>query len=216
MDVKALFVDAAGTLLRPREPIGVTYTRFARLRGHEVDPVEVEHRFRAAMKGAGTLPQQGDGRLFWSRVVAESVGVDDNRLFEDLYEWYAEPKAWWIDTEALEVLGRIARQGVRLGIISNWDRRLRILYQRFALERMFTVLICSAELGVEKPDPWIFKIACRTAGVSPRQAIHIGDDPEKDVAGANRAGLVGMLHDDEEGWNGLPDRIAVLRRAVFR
>jgi putative hydrolase of the HAD superfamily len=217
VDVKALFVDAAGTLLRPREPVGVTYTRFARARGHAVDPVEVEHRWRASMKSSsGALRQRGDGRLFWSRVVAESVGVEDERLFEELYEWYAMPKAWWIDTEALHVLGRIARQGVRLGIISNWDRRLRTLYQRFALERMFSVLVCSAEHGVEKPDPWIFKIACRAAGVSPRQAIHIGDDPEKDVAGANRAGLVGMLYDDEEGWSGLPDRIAVLRRAVFR
>jgi len=216
VDVKALFVDAAGTLLRPREPIGVTYTRFARARGHAVDPVEVEHRWRASMKGAGALRQQGDGRVFWSRVVAESVGVEDHALFEQLYAWYALPKAWWIDSEALHVLGRVARQGVRLGIISNWDNRLRTLYQRFALERMFSVLVCSAELGIEKPDPWIFKIACRTAGVSPRQAIHIGDDPEKDVAGANRAGLLGMLYDDEEGWGGLPDRIAVLRRAVFR
>ena len=216
MHVKALFVDAAGTLLRPREPIGVTYARFARQRGHTADPVQIEHRWRAAMKAGSGQRQVGDGRLYWSRVVAESVGVEDERLFEDLYEWYATPKAWWIDTEALVVLGRIARQGVRLGIISNWDRRLRTLYQRFALERMFSVLICSAEHGVEKPDPWIFRIACRTAGVSPRQAIHIGDDAEKDVAGANRAGLLGMLYDDDEGWAGLPDRIAILRRAVFR
>ena len=78
MDVKALFVDAAGTLLRPREPIGVTYTRFARLRGHEVDPVEVEHRFRAAMKGAGTLPQQGDGRQPRTNHLGDvTVGVDE-------------------------------------------------------------------------------------------------------------------------------------------
>lgn len=215
MEVKALFVDAAGTLLRPREPVGMTYARFARARGHVADPVLVEHRFRNAMKGPHG-PQRGDGRVYWSKIVAEAVGVEDGRLFEDLYEWYAEPKAWWIDTDALTVLGKIARQGVRLGIISNWDRRLRTLYQRFALERMFSVLVCSAELGVEKPDPWIFRIACRTAGVSPRQAIHIGDDPQKDVDGANRAGLVGLLHDDDEGWQQLPDRINVLRRTVFR
>lgn len=215
MEVKALFVDAAGTLLRTREPIGVTYARFARERGHPADPVEVEHRFRAAYRNAAT-PQQGDGRAFWRPLVAEAIGVDDSRLFEDLYEWYATPKAWWIDDEALRTLGGIARQGVRLGIVSNWDRRLRLLYERFALERMFSVLICSAEVGVEKPDPWIFTIACRTIGVSPRQAIHVGDDARKDVDGANRAGLVGLLYDDEEGWRGLPARIAVMRRAVFR
>ncbi len=215
MEVKALFVDAAGTLLRAREPIGVTYARFAHARGHAADPVEVEHRFRAALKAAPGR-QRGDGRAFWRPLVADAIGVDDGRLFEDLYEWYATPKAWWIDDEALRTLGKIARQGVRLGIISNWDRRLRLLYERFALERMFSVLICSAEVGVEKPDPWIFTIACRTAGVSARQAVHIGDDPLKDVAGANQAGLVGMLHDEEEGWAGLPGRLAVLRRTVFR
>jgi putative hydrolase of the HAD superfamily len=216
MEVKALFVDAAGTLLRPREPVGVTYARHARARGHTADPVQVQHRFREALVAARAGRQQGDGRAYWSRVVADAIGVDDPVLFEDLYQWYAKPKAWWIDTEALTVLGTIARQGVRLGIISNWDRRLRTLYQRFALERMFPILACSAELGVEKPDPWIFRIACRTAGVSPRDAVHIGDDPRADVEGANRAGLVGLLHDDEEGWTTLPDRLAVLRRTIFR
>ncbi len=215
MEVKALFVDAAGTLLRTREPVGVTYARFARARGHASDPVAVQHRFRDAMRAAPDR-QQGDGRAYWRPVVAHAIGVEDEPLFEDLYQWYAHPKAWWIDDEALRTLGRIARQGVRLGIISNWDRRLRTLYERFALERMFSVLICSAEVGVEKPDPLIFTIACRTAGVSPRQAIHIGDDPDKDVAGANRAGLIGMLHDDDEGWRGLPERIAVIRRTVYR
>jgi putative hydrolase of the HAD superfamily len=212
MDVKALFVDAAGTLLRTREPVGVTYARFARVRGYDADPVEVQHRFLTMMRQPRTDRQTGDGRAFWAEVVAASVGVRDDALFEDLYAWYATPKAWWIDVEALDVLGRIARRGVRLGIISNWDRRLRVLYQRFALERMFPVLACSAELGVEKPDPLIFRIACRVAGVHPREAVHIGDDPVKDVEGATRAGLVGLRHDDEEGWRGLPDRIALLRR----
>lgn len=212
MDVKALFVDAAGTLLRPREPVGVTYARHARALGHDADPVEVQHRFLAAMREERPERQRGDGRAYWARIVTESVGVEDPELLEDLYAWYANPRAWWIDVEALDVLGRIARKGIRLGIVSNWDLRLRTLYQRLALERMFTVLACSAELGVEKPDPMIFRIACRAAGVQPREAVHVGDDPVRDVEGATRAGLVGLLYDDEEGWLGLPDRLAVLRR----
>lgn len=216
MEVKALFVDAAGTLLHPREPVGVTYARVAQAHGHRADPVAVEHRFRAALKSAAPARQRGDGRLFWRPVVADAVGVDDPRVFDALYDWYATPKAWWIDEEALRTLGKVARQGVRLGIISNWDRRLRLLYERFALERMFPTLVCSAEVGVEKPDPWIFTIACRAAGVSPRQAVHLGDDPVKDVEGANRAGLVGLLYDADDGWTGLPTRLGVLRRSVYR
>ena len=50
MEVKAVFVDAAGTLLRPREPVGITYSRFARQYGYHSDPVRVEARFRDALR----------------------------------------------------------------------------------------------------------------------------------------------------------------------
>lgn len=212
MDLRALFVDAAGTLLRPREPVGMTYTRHARALGHDADPFEVEARFRAALRAPRDEGQLGDGKRFWSQVVRESVGVEDPVLFERLYAHYAEPRAWWIDREALLELGTVARQGVRLGIISNWDLRLRTLYQRMALERLFPVLACSAELGVEKPDPAIFRAACQAAGVRPCQAVHLGDDPVKDVEGAAQAGLAALHFDADEGWSGLADRIARLRR----
>lgn len=212
MDVRALFVDAAGTLLRPREPVGVTYARFARARGVFADPVEVQHRFREAVNAPRDAGQVGDGRRFWRVVVAESLGVDREPLFEALYDHYATPRAWWIDAEALRELGAVARQGVRLGIVSNWDTRLRVLYQRMALDRLFPILVCSAEHGVEKPDPAIFRAACLVAGVRPHQAVHMGDDPVKDVEGATRAGLVAMHFEEEEGWKGLSDRIFRLRR----
>ncbi len=216
MDVKAVFVDAANTLLKPREPVGVTYARAARTHGIDADPVVVEHQFRAALRLRRGLAQVGDGRAYWAGVVAASVGADDAALNEALYEHYAHPRAWWVDTEALRVLAGFARRGVRLGIISNFDTRLRTLYNRFALDRMFPILVCSAEVEVQKPDPEIFTLACACAGVSPRNAVHVGDDPETDVAGANHAGLVGLQYDDDLGWKGVADQIAHLRRPYVR
>lgn len=198
--LRALFVDAAGTLLAPREPVGVTYARLARRHGHEVDPAAVQPRFRAALRARAGQRQEGDGRPFWRGVVAESVGVEDEALFEALYRHYAEPRAWWVDTEALRGLGTVARRGVRLGIVSNWDTRLRSLYTRMALDRMFPWLVCSAEVELEKPDPAIFHLACELVGVEPKEAAHVGDDPERDVAGASRAGLGAILYEEESGW----------------
>lgn len=212
MAVKAVFVDAGGTLLRPREPVGMTYARAARARGHATEPISTEVRFRAAMQRFVGKPQEGDGRAYWRPIVAEATGTDDEVLFETLYNWYAQPRAWWVDTEALRVLGALSRQGIRLGILSNWDTRLRSLYHRFALDRLFPYLLCSAEVEVAKPDPAIFHLACRVAGVSPREAVHVGDHPENDVAGASRAGMVGLLFDDDGGWSGFEREIAVLRR----
>ncbi len=212
MKVRAVFVDAAGTLLRTREPVGVTYARAARAHGHDADPVEVEARFRRALATPRATRQDGDGRAFWSVIVHESVGVDDPRLFEALYRWYAEPRAWWIDRDALLALARVARTGVRLGIVSNFDTRLRTLYERFALDRMFATLVCSAEVGVEKPDPWIFRLACRCAGVLPSEAVHVGDDAARDVEGARAAGLTAIHADDDDTWRTLPERVARLQR----
>lgn len=94
MRVRALFVDAAGTLLRPREPVGVTYARAARQHGIEADPVAVEARFRAALRDRREERQRGDGRAYWSAVVRESVGHDHPELFEELYRWYTRRRAW--------------------------------------------------------------------------------------------------------------------------
>ncbi len=212
MAVRAVFVDAGGTLIRPRQPVGVSYARVARAAGHARDPVVVEARFRSAWKKRSGQPQAGDGRAFWAPVVAEALELDHPQVFEELYRYYASPKAWWVDTEALRVLGDLSRQGIRLGILSNWDLRLRELYHRFALDRTFPYLICSAEHELEKPDPLLFRAACRVAGVAPHEAVHIGDDAEKDVAGASRAGLVGLHYDDDLGWLGIERELTRLRR----
>lgn len=213
MDLKALFVDAAGTLLKLREPVGVTYARIAREHGVVVEPWQVQDRFKAAMRRGGR--QEGDGRAFWGRVVAESIGTDDPAIREALYQWYATTRAWWVDTEALQALAPLARQGVLLGIVSNWDTRLRTLYHRYALDRMFPVLVCSAEVELEKPDPAIFVLACEVAGVRPGEAVHIGDDAEKDAWGASRAGLVGIHYDEEAGWRDIAERLRRLRGPAF-
>jgi putative hydrolase of the HAD superfamily len=210
MKVRAVFVDAVGTLLHTREPVGVTYARAARARGHKANPVRIEARFRAALRAQRHLKQEGDGRAYWANIVRDSVGVDDPELFESLHAWYAQPRAWWVDRDALVALAATARQGARLAIVSNFDTRLRMLYHRFALDRLFSALVCSAEVGVEKPDPWIFHLACRCVGVAPEEAVHVGDDEERDVHGARAAGLTAVHLEDSDVWSTLPERIARL------
>lgn len=212
MAIRAVFVDAVGTLLTPRAPIGLTYARHARDHGVVADPVAVDLAFRAAMKRPRTLTQSGDGRAYWREIVAESLEVEDEALFEAIYRHYASPRAWWVDTAAVDALAQLARRGIKLGIVSNFDTRLRELYHRMALERLFGVLVVSAEVEVEKPDPWIFRIACRAAGVAPHEAVHVGDDPLKDVEGASSAGLYGLLHDEDADWKRLPATITRLER----
>jgi putative hydrolase of the HAD superfamily len=57
----------------------------------------------------------------------------------------------------------------------------------------FDQIIASAYVGHEKPHPAIFNQALKAMGVAPEQAIHIGDDYEADVHGAQGVGMEGVL-----------------------
>jgi len=53
--------------------------------------------------------------------------------------------------------------------------------------------VFSNELGVAKPHPRMFAEACATLGVPAARVLHVGDNPDADVAGARAAGLAAAL-----------------------
>jgi putative hydrolase of the HAD superfamily len=74
----------------------------------------------------------------------------------------------------------------RLFAISNGNANLRVI----GLDRYFEASLAAREAGVLKPDPRIFDILLQRAGLRAAEAAHVGDDPDADVEGARRAGLV--------------------------
>ena len=50
-------------------------------------------------------------------------------------------------------------------------------------------MFVSSELGVDKPDPEIFRRALKFVGRQPSEVLHVGDDPERDWKAAADAGL---------------------------
>jgi HAD superfamily hydrolase (TIGR01549 family) len=74
---------------------------------------------------------------------------------------------------------------LRLGVITNGNADLEVI----GLHHHFDYALASAAFGRAKPDPAIFLAACEAMGVSPRDAVYIGDDLRLDVQGAQGAGL---------------------------
>src|SRR6185369_11929590 len=85
--------------------------------------------------------------------------------------------------------------GITIGVVSNWDTRLKSICDGLGLTPLVDFIIISAEVGVRKPDPRIFQMALDKAGVRPEEAIHVGDLPEEDAEGARRAGVRPVLID---------------------
>jgi putative hydrolase of the HAD superfamily len=95
--------------------------------------------------------------------------------------------------EVPDVLARLRASGARLAVVSNWDVSLHDVLERTGLRPLVDAVVISAELGVAKPDPAIFRAALDRLGAAPEGAVHVGDSLEHDVAGARAAGLEAVL-----------------------
>ena len=92
-------------------------------------------------------------------------------------------------------LDRLKRQGLRLGLISNWQRGLKQFCEELGVAGYFDVIISSAEVKSEKPDPRIFREALARLDALPECALHVGDSIDEDVGGASAVGMRAMLLD---------------------
>lgn len=107
-------------------------------------------------------------------------------------------------------LEELAGLGYRLAVISNADGRMEELLVRVGLRRHFEFVLDSEVMGVEKPDPAIFREGCRLLGLPPAACLYVGDLYPVDYLGATGAGLEAVLLDPLGLHEGRAPRVATL------
>jgi len=85
-------------------------------------------------------------------------------------------------------VGELRRRGLKLGVITNTLPEDVVGWERSPLQPLFDVTVFSCAVGLAKPDPEIYRVACRALEVLPQHALFIGDGVDE-VAGARLAGL---------------------------
>jgi putative hydrolase of the HAD superfamily len=233
--IRAVLFDAAGTLIYLPRGVGWHYREVAARHGITLEENHVGTAFRQAFKAAaprvarprgnanppiGTPPppivsRPDDDKLWWRALVRQILSACGetpadsvfNTLFEELYARFAEPGVWALYPEAPAVLETLYSR-YRLGILSNFDRRLYPVLDHLGVRQYFEAIIISSELGVDKPDPRMFAAAVSALGVLPQETIHAGDDPEQDWRAAEAAGLhVYRVERPSRGLEALPDHV---------
>lgn len=86
--------------------------------------------------------------------------------------------------DVLPTLGRLQSR-FRLGSVSNGVADLQVI----GIAHYFETSVAAHRVGCAKPDAAIFHAACSALGVAPEEALYVGDDPQLDVEGAQKAGL---------------------------
>ena len=84
-----------------------------------------------------------------------------------------------------------------LAALSNGNADL----ERIGIDHLFRFRLGAREFGRAKPDAAIFLAACERLGSEPAHVLHVGDHPEQDALGAQRAGLrSAWINRDGETW----------------
>ena len=91
--------------------------------------------------------------------------------------------------EAAGVLAALHERGYRIGVIANQSAGTADRLTAWGLMAHIDLVVASAEEGVAKPDPAIFRIALERAGCAPGEAAMIGDRLDNDIAPAKAVGM---------------------------
>ena len=198
---RAIFFDAAGTLIRLTKSVGTNYALVAEKQGLALDAAQLDRAFAAVwrempMRPATGQPREDDDKGWWrdlverllDRVAPRVDPLDRDTFFEAAYGHFAEAGVWELYPEVPEVLEALAPR-FELAVVSNFDGRLRVIFEHLSVSKYFRHLFISSELGADKPDPLIYRRALEISGFTAEQVLHAGDDPERDWAAASAAGL---------------------------
>ena len=201
--LRALLLDAGNTLVFL--DMAAVAEVGARV-GIEVEPRVLQSAEGKAKSRYAELMASGvdhdDGWGVFMSTLLLTAGVASSRVdagVEALREEQSRYNLWRMVPEGLpEALKRARRAGYQLGVLSNSEGHIDRLLRRVGLADDFDLIVDSAVVGMAKPDPRIFHLACSRLHVAAQDVVYIGDIPGVDVVGAKAAGLHAVLIDPFE------------------
>lgn len=112
--------------------------------------------------------------------------------------------------DSLDTLTRLRTSGYKIGLISDCSRETAVHWPGTTLAPLVDAAVLSCEVGVKKPDPRIYELACVQLGVAPERCLYVGDGESDELAGAQRAGMAPVRirvpyerrPDDGQAWSG--------------
>jgi epoxide hydrolase-like predicted phosphatase len=182
----ALFVDFGGVLTTS---VWDSFDAFCREHGLEQGAVKA--LFRDDPAALADLRELETGRIAeaeFERRFAERLGLEEAiDLIDSMF------RGMLPEPIMVEAVRAARRAGVRTGLISNsWSTDH---YDRELLAELFDDTVISGEVGVHKPEPEIYLLACERLSVKPSACVFV-DDLRENCDAAEAVGMMAILHRD--------------------
>jgi HAD superfamily hydrolase (TIGR01549 family) len=134
----------------------------------------------------------------WHEALLE-LGIDERALARRCAARYVAARAHNVlelAPGAVELLAALRRRGCKLGLVTNgFAATHHEKIERLGLRRLMDAFFLADEVGMVKPDPELFRHACRVLGSDPVHTAMVGDRYARDIVGALDAGLFAVLLD---------------------
>lgn len=208
MTIEVVFFDAGETLVHPHPSFPELFAQVCTERGRAVSAADVRtvqarlapHLVDLAEDTGVDKPSLSpdDSRVFWSylyRRFLRELGFEDESLVDALYAKFSDVSSYALFDDVVQSLEQLADAGYRIGLISNFEGWLDEMLVELEVGDVFETKIISGLVGVEKPDPEIYRLALERAGVGAGSAAHVGDSPGLDVEPASEVGMHPILID---------------------
>lgn len=200
--IRAVLLDALGTVLELEQPAPLLV---AELRTRGVD-VSVEEAHAAVLAEIAYYRSHHDEASDRERL------ADLRRRCTEVLRSALPPRAQRLDADELgaallaalrfrpypevsAALAALRAAGARMVVVSNWDVSLHEQLAATGLAPLVDGALSSAELGIGKPEPEIFRRALELAGARAEDALMVGDSLDTDIRGAEAVGIAAVLVD---------------------
>ena len=202
--MSVIFFDLDGTLIDSTKAFPRVFAQVARDFGVDADP----ERIRRAMNSAWPWYEANLSRYhekgvmdFWlgfNRQVCLELGAgkDSQAMAKKITETFRKLNLRKLFPDSINCLETLQQRGFRLGIITARPDAREVI-EPFGLGRYFSYIVDACSAGSAKLDAKIYHYARRLAKLKAGEAIHVGDEIERDVLPAQEAGLLPILVDRE-------------------
>lgn len=130
--------------------------------------------------------------LYFQRLVEKTHGTLESSLVKKLYRIYWDffIKNIKISPEVLDTLKELKKRKIKIVLVSDMTTYVQLRkIIKLKINKYIDYLVTSEEAGSEKPHSIMFLLALKKVDCLPKEAIMVGDSKNKDIAGANSAGI---------------------------
>lgn len=151
----------------------------------------IKHWYGAARErntGTGGLQSIQDSVRHIGKVLGHDVS--DSQMEQaikarlDYIKWMLTPRPG-----VSETISYLKSKSCKIGLLSDSSIEIPLVWERTPLACQFDVAVFSCLVGLKKPDPKIYELACERLNVPAGNCLFIGDGGSRELSGAAKAGM---------------------------